>query len=332
MHRCDDCKIILEDSVRFCPKCGKSLKPEGSQTPVDPEVLALLDSANAHIAGGRLDQAAADASNAVKKDPNNADAAALLADIFQTRGDIAEAAVWRKIAQDLRPAVHGPHVDSAVKPARSTESLVSRLPSVPVLCAIGVGLLALIVVITVAFSGGRAPDSGATTPESTGAVRMLSPEATRARRTGSYPELAQPQTRASAPAEGPSRTAGELALRSDANQVDAVTTAGALVDDVIADPRNKTAIVTFSISGKGILTRDKVLGVAEGAARAVFAGNGDVRHIVVRCVVPSREAGGTQIGFVADADRDSIVSLADNRSLEQLRAAFTNQWWNDWIR
>jgi len=45
MRRCEDCQIILDSTVRFCPKCGKQVEPDGVPA-AQKDVNALLASAN----------------------------------------------------------------------------------------------------------------------------------------------------------------------------------------------------------------------------------------------------------------------------------------------
>lgn len=334
MRRCDDCRIILEDGVRFCPKCGQAVG--GGLAAPSPEVLSLLTSANLHRMKGELDKAAADASAAMKRDPDNADAAALLASVFEQRGDLAEAAVWLKIAADLDPSstAHKAQLDRIGQAAGSRDTGGSglKLPRNPVLWAAGVGLLALIIVLIVALSRGG-PGKPGTVQHVRAPVQIVTPEAAQARRTGAYPEQRPAQTRRpSAQPQGPTRTSGEVALKAAASEAEGALRAGARIDDVIADPRQRVAIVTFSIPGTGILTREKVLAVSESVARALFAGSEDLLYVTARCVVPSEGSGGTQIGFVGDTARQTIQALPNQPAAEQLSAAFANQWWNEWIK
>ncbi len=339
MRKCDDCKVILEDGVRFCPKCGKHIDAHTPHHTVSSEVEELLTSANLHRMRREFDQAAAEASKAIQLDPNDPDAAALLASIFEEHGDLAEAAVWSKIATDLDPhsVVHKAQLErvskAAVSQAKKKAGAPRRVPGNPVQWALCAGAAALVLmVIMVCGRGGPGEQEALTQAGAGSAVRIVAPEATQARRSGSLPDRTSLEGRT--PAAGPksARTAGESTIKATAGQAQAVVSAGASVDDVIFDPRSRTAVATFSVPGSGMITKERIVRIAVGVARSVFAVNSEVQYCTARCIVTSSGGGGHQIGFVGDTARQSIEALPDGASDEQLSAAYTNHWWNQQIQ
>ena len=65
MRRCEDCQLILDSNVRFCPKCGKQVGPTGARG-AQRDVNALLASANLHRIRQEWDAAIADATDALR--------------------------------------------------------------------------------------------------------------------------------------------------------------------------------------------------------------------------------------------------------------------------
>ena len=109
---------------------------------------------------------------------------------------------------------------------------------------------------------------------------------------------------------------------------ESVRASGARVDDVIADPRQGLATVTFSLAASGPMTRARLIGAAGEIARAVFAANAEVRYVTARCVVSPGGAATTQIGFVGDVTRAAMDALGEKPTEAQLEGVFTSNWWN----
>jgi hypothetical protein len=124
------------------------------------------------------------------------------------------------------------------------------------------------------------------------------------------------------------RTPAESAIRAAVAEAQSAAPGGARVDDVIADPRQGVATVTFSVPGGPALTRGRIAAVAVGVARAAFAANAEVKFVTARCLITTGAAAGNQIAFVGDIARQSVEALGRNPTAERLAAAFANQWWN----
>jgi len=124
------------------------------------------------------------------------------------------------------------------------------------------------------------------------------------------------------------RTPGEFAIRTALAEAQPAVLGGARVDDVIADPRQGIAVVTFSVPGGAALTKERILSAATGVARVAFAANAEVKFVTARCLLTTGVAAGNQIAFVGDTARQSVDTLGDNPTAERQAAAFANQWWN----
>lgn len=341
MRKCDDCKIILEDTAGFCPKCGREIGAEQAGPEMDVDSASLLASATLHRVRGDLDAAAADASKAVQEAPKDPEAAAMLASIHEDRGDLAEAAVWYRIASDLAPSntMHKAQLDRItrlVPGAGAQKPPKPRTVDNPLFWGIGVGAVVLVIALLfMLLRGGSSKDAARTVSDNRTPVTMVTPETSP--RGGAVPvrpnsgaplEGSQTATQA----RGGARTPAEASIKAEAGQSELVAQAGAVVDDIIADPRQGIAVVTYSVPGGGILTKDRILAVSEGIARSVFVANTNVQFVTARCLVLSGGSGGAQIAFVGDVARQTIESLPDNPAPEQLANVFTNQWWNPLVR
>lgn len=338
MRKCDDCKIILEDSAKFCPKCGRGIGDAAPGQGAAGDAVSLLASANLHRMRGELDEAASDASKALQQNPNNPDAAALLANIYDERGDLPEAAVWYRIATDLDPAntlykAQLDRIGKALVTRGRRGAGASKALSAPVLWALGVGLVAIIVA-SVVFFGRGGPAKPAFRPRVSGQaqVRIETPEQALRRRTAPTQQPGTGASRTAAQPQGGAKTPAEVAIAASVNQTPAVTQAGAAATDVVADPRQGVVLVTFSMPGTGMLSKDKIFAVSEAIARSAFAANSEVRTVTARCVILTSGAGGSQIGFVGDVSRQAIQALPIQPTAEQIASAFANQWWNPGIR
>lgn len=128
------------------------------------------------------------------------------------------------------------------------------------------------------------------------------------------------------------RTAAELEIRNSVAQWREVQDAGARVDDVIADPRQGVAVVTFSVAGGMRLTKGSVMTAAGAVARAAFVAHREVNFVTARCLVTGVALSMTQVVFVGDVSRASIDSLGDKPTTEQYESVFTDPWWNPQIK
>lgn len=341
MRKCEDCQIILDGSVRFCPKCGKQMGESGPAAP--RAVASLLASANLHRIRQEWDEAVGDATEALKLEPKNADIASILADIYEQRGMLEDALIWCQMSLEMN--AHSPA--EVARQDRLMERVRGRSASEPdsyslfqkrlktgVMVAAGFLLVAAVAVGFIWGGRGSGPANGtldnpvqrqtsdrvvgigpgAVTPPTGGRSTRVSP---------SIPLAGQ----ATVPQAGV-RTPGEAKVKTD---IQAAQGGNLLVDDAIADPRQGVLVVTFAVPGAGI-TREAVLAGAAGVARSAFAASPEVSYVTARCLAASTDPNLTRIVFVGDIARTASDSLGDNPSQQALAAAFTGQWWNPQLR
>lgn len=343
MRRCKDCKIILEDDVNYCPKCGKDITT-GAGSPNKLDVGALLTSANLHRIRAEWVEAIADATEALRLEPRNPDIASLLAGIYEEQGKLEDAEIWYQMALELNP-------NSAADKARleritallaekrkgaSTDSFRAFEKHTKLWAGVLGGVfLVLILFATAVFlikkqssntlnARIKKPDQPGIHQPYTGRI----PSAPGSRVTST-------ETPAASQSAGSSslRTPGEAYIRSEIANADNVHQAAASVDDVIADPRSSVTYVTFSIPARGgILTKDEVLKAALAVASKTFEINSNVKWVTARCLVSLNGPQGTQIVFIGDVARQSVASLPANATTAQITAIFASPWWSSQVR
>ena len=336
MRSCDDCKVILEDSVRYCPKCGKSVQDDNHIGMPNPQIGVLITSANLHRVRKEWDKAIDDATEALKIDPNNAATVSLLANIYEQQGMIDEARIWYQAALELNPAnaadkAHFDRINSQIiadmKPTASSPKLFTKT-QIGILAAVFVFILTLTLLLTV----GNKPKPSTILQNKTGQSQPNSIEGLPRN------SIKSPVNRASEPSlDGRKsvntniRTSAEVAIRDQINKSQAVQSYGAKIDDVIADPREEVAIVTFTIPSGSSVAKANILAVASAVARQTFAAHSQVKFVTTRCIVSGSDSESSQIAFIGDMAKTSLSKLNDNPTLEQLQNLFANPWWNPQI-
>ncbi|MDH7602080.1 MAG: tetratricopeptide repeat protein [Armatimonadota bacterium] len=338
IRRCEDCKIVVDADARFCPKCGKEIGEEAVVDTRSRQIAELLASANVHRARQEWSAAIAQATRALELDPNNSEAAYIIGLIHEQRGDPKEAAVWYRLALDLNPT--DPVIRSKLDhTAKSSAAFATRLLSKQPYILLGTVALLLVVVtalITYWVASPKKPTTKAETATTsthrrtqikTPATQTSAPTSLPTAATTSAPASSAPQPAAAPPL---TRTAGESALKARLAETSTLRGTGAVIDDVIADPRTGTAIVTFSLlySPTSGLSKAKVLQCSWQIARAACMVNTEVRNVTIRCVITPAGPATTQIAFVGEVSRGTVESLGENPTSTQLENAFRNAWWN----
>ncbi|MCX8052183.1 MAG: tetratricopeptide repeat protein [Armatimonadetes bacterium] len=335
MRRCEDCKLILESDARFCPKCGKSVTEAPQHEPADVRLAVLLTSANVHRVKGEWDAAVSDATAALEIDPNNADVASLLASIYEQRGNLDEAAIWYKIAADLDPRniVHQANLQRVTLASRPRFHRWTKRQRIAITAAAAVLLVVITVFVTLALSigGERLPAPRRAGRPPAGRAQIKAPSTTPAPATTPTTSSVSGSGLAM-PSSSSARTPGEAALKSRLGADESVRAAGAIVDDVIFDPRQGVVSITFSLPSATPWTRVGILTTAFNIVRAAFAANAEIRSVTVRCVISPQGPSSTQIAFVGDVSRTTMNGLGTNPTEVQLNQAFTAQWWNPLVK
>ena len=304
------------------------------------QIGILITSANLHRVRKEWDKAIDDATEALKMDPNNSGTVSLLANIYEQRGMIDEARIWYQAALELNPdnAADKAHLDkinsqiiAESKPAATSPKLFTKT-QIGILAAVFVFILSLTLLLTLgnkqrpnASYKSLPNNAGQTQPNLIEGLPRNSLKSSTANRTS------EPSLDGRKSGSTNIRTSAENAIRNEVNESQAVQSYGAKVDDVIADPREEVAIVTFTIPPSGSITKATILNAAVSVARQTFAAHSQVKFVTTRCIVSGNEADSSQIAFIGDAARTSLSSLGDNPTIDQLQKFFGNPWWNPQI-
>ena len=342
MRRCIDCRIILDDDVKYCPKCGNEVKSDDSTAQNSAsDVQSLLVSASLHRSRGEWERAIADATDALRLDPRNSDVPSLLADIYEKQGMLDEAIAWYQMALEMNPdsATDKEHLERLSdlileegrrKQATSYDSLQSRTKMWGL--ALGAVFVVIIILAVISVFKSRSNESAATQPVPT-ARPQYETTAPVAPPTQALPQRSPDS---SAPvaisSSGPVRTHAESYIRSELAGSQEITTAGATVNDMIADPRSGVVSVTFTIRFTPHLSKDNIITAAAAVARKTFDLNREVKFVTARCLIETGGAQGNQVAFVGDVARQSIESISPTATTEQITAVFTSPWWNPQIK
>jgi hypothetical protein len=356
MQKCEDCKLILDNDVRHCPKCGKDIASDTAPAPTPEPILdvpKLLAAANLHKFRSEWDEALSAATDALRLEPRNAEIAQTLGSIYEERGMLEEALVWYQMTleldEDSKQGKAGHDRVGMLMSARRKEAAAAPLKDPAqraTLYAYGIGGAVLLVIvgllISLAMRGGghsrsQAADRSAnhsltppiSQPWARGARPSPMPSTTSASKS-SEPSLSGETTAAPTQSTGGLlRTKAEQTIRQGLAAAQPVTQAGATIDDVIADPRAAVATVTFSISLKGMVTKDQITRAAVAIAKKTFELHQAVHYVTTRCVIQTPGADGGQVAFVGDIAREAVTPTATD---QQLAAAFNHPWWNPQIK
>lgn len=346
--------MILDDDVRYCPKCGKDVSAVRNSDIPSIKVGTLLTSANLHRIRQEWDEAITDATEAMRLDPANADIASLLGSIYEQREMLDDAAIWYEIAVEMNPEstadverLNQVKAQAAAKRSNKKGSfeITQKRTRLLALALGGLCLLIVFMALIVSFmrphnrQDGRSPepneiiDSRSQSPQGAFNTPATSLEAQNPVGAEDPTQDQQPSDLAGTPAAktGSLRTSPELKINNALLASQKVQEAGAKVDDVIADPRQSTVVVTFSIASGANLSKDAVLKAAYAVAVSTFDSHSQVSAMTARCLVTMGNASTTQIAFVGDIERKAMQGIPQNAKAEQMLAAFTNPWWNPQI-
>ncbi|MEN6358382.1 MAG: tetratricopeptide repeat protein [Armatimonadota bacterium] len=347
MLKCEDCNLILDEGVHFCPKCGKDLTSGVGTSRISTlEVGAHLTSANLHRIRKEWDEAIADATEALRVDPGNSDIASLLGVIYQERGMLDDSVIWFQMALEMNP-------DSTSDRARlkQVKDLIAQggtavkskdrfriFENHTRIWAVSMAVVFIVVVVFALILTGKHKNedySSQSSPrpqsESSSANIDQAAPPIRAQAGNSVDESTQSQKTDSLSGSGSSstRTPAEVKINQDISQAGGI--GSAKVDDVIADPRQAVVIVTYSVPASSV-NKGSILTTSAAVAKAAFAANTEVKTVTVRCVVTPSGESSTQIAFVGDIVRKTVEALGANPTSSQIETSFTSAWWNPQIK
>lgn len=335
MKSCENCKIVIDEGVSLCPRCGKPVENEASPK-VASRIERLLAEANLHKIRGEYDAAVDKCTEALQLQPSDPETHSLLGDIYGSSGNFEESARWYAMAIELRPACA---LDEA-KLERARSKLLSAkmdggeitfggrsralmggsMLDVVMRYIIGfsvVGVLVLLAIGLTAWIGRQRAAEPAITPPSI---------------TRDQPD----DTPVSTP---PSPDAVEILVRPAAEQQvlsslainPIIQNRRLVVEDVKIDPRHRILTVTFrNAAPPKPLTRVGLLRDATVVAVAAFAASDDVTTVTARILIEFPNAKGVaepHLVLVCDVPRQAS-SIDIGRSAEDdLGRLLSNVWW-----
>ncbi len=343
MHRCKDCRIVLDDDVRFCPKCGRDLavkKPHPANDKSNVEML--LASANLHKMRSEWDAAISDATDALRLDSRNPDVASLIGDIYIRRGMQDEALIWYQMALEIAPDNPGnkerlDKLSKEIADRRREEGIGSFMTfekhtKAWTFSLAGVFVLIVAIALMITLLKPKTNVMPVARPT------MIAPEPSQMSAPTEEPipsksdEPKQSKEIGAASSAGSSmRTTAESTVQTGLAAAQSITEAGITIDDVIADPRSNVVTVTFGVPNKGFVSKEQITRAAAQVARMVFVLRQDAQFVTARCVIKTDNAKAL-IAFVGDASRQGVEALGSNPSDQQLTSIFTRPWWHPEIK
>lgn len=344
MRRCDNCRIILDDDFRYCPKCGEDISSDASSLERSgADVQTLLAAAGLHRLRAEYDQAIADATDALRLDPRNPDVPSLLAEIYEQQGMREEAVAWYQMALEMSPdSEHNKErLDRLGELILTDDRQIERKDtanawqwSAKWAWALGAIFVVIVIIAIVSAFRGRAGEVTVDKPMPTAQQQYQAPapQLSGSEALPQRPQSSSETASAPAPAGIPARTPAESYIRSELASAQPVTDTGAGVNDVIADPRSGVVSVTYTLSFSPLLTKHQIIAASTQIARKAFDLNREVKFVTARCLVQMPGAQGAQVAFIGDIARQTIDSLPAAPSEEQLLGSFTGSWWNPQIK
>lgn len=340
MHRCEDCRIILDDDVRYCPKCGRDLTASASTSGYGgSDVSSLLASANLHKIRAEWDDAIDSATDALRLAPRDPDIASLLGSIYEERGMLDESMIWYQMALELNPgsAPDQERLDRVSKLVAAnrrgaTESffLFEKRTKLWAWALGAVFVVVVLLALVTTLVRNKQPYMHAKPTQTSRSHDTTPPIGQPGISIPRGPEPDSESAKPTATEEGSStlRTSAEADVRTGLSMDPEVAQAGVTIDDVIADPRTGVATVTFTVPFKGVISREQIARPTIKVARKTFELHREIKYVTTRCLIKI-DASAPQVAFVGDIARQSAPPTATD---QQVAAAFTRPWWNPQIR
>lgn len=340
MKSCDTCKVVVDDEVSSCPKCGRSLK-NGSDNKQSHAVSKLLAAANLHRIRGEANAAIDKCTEALELMPDNPDTHSLLGDIYESAGNLEEAVKWYQMAVDLKP-------ESALDSAKleQIEALLHKSRQEQVENTTGgwllgdtkrdtglskIVLFSVLTVIVLAAFGltalflrFRAEQSKVSERQQPHYEQPI---------TGRPEEIqtTTPPTSTDADPQVIARPIVEQQLLTSLATNPAILSRRLIMEDVKIDPRTEVLMLIFRLSdSEKPITRINILRHAAVTAAAAFAASPNTTRIEVRVLaeyqtrISPREP---RLVLVTDVTRQVSGLDVNQASGEQLKEFFTRTWW-----
>ncbi len=345
MSTCPKCKSDIAPDARYCTGCGTSAAPLAELLP--DAVEACSDETHAALAAANLYKLRGDWQSAVDKcmevlaaDQDNATAHSILGDIYRDQGKITDAMHWYKLALDLNPDSAADRVkleqliahsrnDRLVRRRRLDDAMTTAR-RVVLEAALAIGLLALLTTVWPIIWGPR------TSPENTRSELRSPSSSPRVHLPADVPAPAEPVRKPVQHSVGASMSEHEDAVLQAVNASPALVQRGLHATSILIDPRSRSAVVCmFSPPPKNEPAAQWLARSALIVLREACFKDGSLERFTIRVVsgVVHGETATTKITFVADAERNSVLSIVpETADYAQLAGVLRNPWWAEGIR
>jgi hypothetical protein len=319
----------------------------GKQRPSNDSYLELV-TANMLRLRRQFDLAEAQCSSVLRSDPKSAGAHSVMGDIARDRGELKDAIEWYKLALDLDPGnvsdrrkleavIDKVYPRERVGPVErlrenvagqlgttAAEMRAARLPAAAYL-ALG-AMLAVIIGVTVvvlALGHRASPLTAGISEDQPSGAFLATP--LQPRPAAQAPTAAEPATE---PPFVESIAELEAALLGHLKEQARVVDPNCRVVEAEIDPRDGGVSIRLSMPRvwSAEETRNSMLRVAAGLARAAAAWDERVSAVRVRC--DAREEGqSSEPAFVGQADLGKLAAAAQGLGSDQDEQAFASVWW-----
>lgn len=338
MKACDSCKVVVDESISICPRCGKLLGNE-SDTEQMQKACRLLTDANLHRMKGESNTAIEKCIEALKLAPDNPDTHSLLGDIYVGAGKLEEAAKWYQMAIDLRP---DSKLDIAklerIKPLiresqqRYNEMTTggwllndtkrdSGLRKIVIFSVIALMVLVLFGVVAL-FLRFNSEDS---------TVIGTQPHRPPSKTGQSDITVIPPPINQGADLQVIARPIVEQDMLSSLATNPAILSRRLIMEDVKIDPRTGEMLLTFRLSETTkSYTRIEALRHAAVVATAAFAASSGTTKVEVRALAEYQtelSPREPKLALIADVTRQVSGLDINKSSIEDLSRFFTGLWW-----
>ncbi|MEN6371063.1 MAG: tetratricopeptide repeat protein [Armatimonadota bacterium] len=339
MKTCDACKVVVDEELLFCPKCGQSLR-NGTDDDLSRAVSQLLAEASLNRTKGELDAALDKCTEALKLMPDNPDTYSLLGDIYESKGNFEEAVKWYQMAIDIKPkssldAAKLEQVEALLQKSRQERmenitggwllgdtkrnTSLSRIVSFSVIAVLVLAVFGM----TSLFMKYRAEQSKpAEKPPHTEQTAVKHQEEM---------QTPPPPTSTEADPQVIARPIAEQRILTSLATNPAILSHKLIMEDVRFDPRTEVLTLTIRLSGsKKPLTRASMLKYAAIAASATFAASPSTARVEIRSLVEYQtkiSPREPKLELITDVTRHISGLDLSHVSAKQLEKSFARTWW-----
>lgn len=345
MSTCPNCNAAIPSDARFCTGCGTPLPRAG--TPRDgsdacsDDIHTALAAANLLKLRGEWQPAIEKCMEVLAADQDNAEAHSILGDIYRDQGHVTEAMHWYKLALDLNPDSTADHIklEQIIAHTRQdrfarrnrTGELVTTAKRVVVEAALAIGLLLIITTVWPIIWG---PKSAPRIPQSE--IRAPSGTHPRVHLPVDVTETDKPPQDQAERSFGASMSGREDTLLRTVNAAPRLVERGLHITNILIDPRTRSAVVCMvsppseAEPAAHWLARSGLIALREACVR-----DSTLQSFTVRVLsgVLQDKSVVTEVRFVADADRNSILSIVpETATYSQIEGVLRDAWWADGVR